>query len=106
MSRDSSRLLLELDKQRSEINRHEINPTLAEVDIDTILPVIKVCAKARARYIACLMDVANSETDETCNYEQIEQLREHRLTYEELVSAANALETVVKRGYVDVKEKL
>ena len=105
MSRDSSRLILELDKQRSGINRHEINPTLAEVDIDTILPVIKVCAKARAKYMACLMEIANSDTEENCNPEQIEQLKQCRLTYEELVSAANALETVVKRGYVDVKEK-
>ena len=105
MSRDSSRLMLEIDKQRSEINRHEINPTLTEVEIDTILPVIKVCAKARAKYIACLMEIANSEAEENCNPEKIEQLRQYRLTYEELVSAANALETVVKRGYVDLKEQ-
>ena len=105
MSRDSSRLLLELEKQRSEINRHEINPTLAEVDIDSILPVIKVCAKARAKYITCLMEIANSETEGDYKAEQIDQLRHYRLTYEELISAANALEIVVKRGYVDVKEQ-
>ena len=104
MSRDSSRLILELDKYRREINRKQINPTLADVEMDNLLPVVNVCAKARGEYIACLMEIANSDDDDTCTPNQIEQLRQHRVTYEELVSAANALETVIKRGYVDVKE--
>ncbi|MBX2881214.1 MAG: hypothetical protein KTR32_14820 [Granulosicoccus sp.] len=103
MSRDGSRLLMELDKYRREVNREKINPTLAAVELDTFLPVIKICAEARANYIECLMEIANNDSDESCNLSQIEQLKQHRIAYEELVSAANALETVIKRGYVDVK---
>lgn len=104
MSRDSSRLIMELDKYRREINRMKINPLLTTVEIDTLTPVVNICAKARADYIECLMDLATSQQD-SCTASQVEQLRQHRLAYEELVSAANALETVIKRGYVDVKER-
>lgn len=104
MSRDSSRLIMELDKYRREINREHINPTLPAVDMETLSPVVKVCARARASYIETLFKIANDDSDEGCTLDQIEQLRQHRIAYEELVSAANALETVIKRGYVDVTE--
>lgn len=104
MSRDNSRLIMELDKHRREINRSQINPTFNTVDMNSLMPVVKVCAKARADYIECLMSIANLDEDQCCAPEQIEQLRRHRLAYEELVSAANALETVIKRDYVDVAE--
>ena len=104
MSRDSSRLIMELDKYRREVNRKKINPTLATVDMDTLVPVVNICAKARAEYIECLMEIANNDDDDSCTSSQIEQLKQHRTAYEELVSAANALETIIKRGYVDVKE--
>lgn len=93
---------MELDKQRRDINREMINPTLAAVDIDTFLPVVSVCARARAAYIKCLMEIATNDSDEVCTYDQIEQLKQHRIAYDELVSAANALETLIKRDYVDV----
>jgi len=93
---------MELEKRRREINREMINPTLATVEIDTIVPVINVCAKARAAYITCLMEIANDDSEEVCTFAQIEKLKQHRIAYDELVSAANALETVIKRDYVDV----
>ena len=104
MSRDSSRLIMELDKYRREINREKINPTLDTVDMNVLSPVVRICAKARASYIECLMGIAEDDSGDLCSSAQIDQLRQHRLAYEELVEAANALETVVKRGYVDVKE--
>lgn len=103
MSRKINRLIMELDEHRRVINREKINPTLAEVEMDTLSPVVNVCAKARAAYIECFMNIAQSD-DASCTDEQIEQLRQRRLAYDELVSAANALETVIKRDYVDVKQ--
>ena len=35
--------------------------------------------------------------------DQVRQLRTIRETFDELVAAANALETVIQRGYLDVK---
>lgn len=48
------------------------------------------------------MEIATDEI-EVCTFDQIEQLKQNRIAYDELISAANALETVVKRDYVDVQ---
>ncbi|MFK7853800.1 MAG: hypothetical protein AB8B79_06800 [Granulosicoccus sp.] len=103
MTRDSNRLIMELDMQRREVNREMINPIMATAEIATLLPVVNVCAKARAAYIKCLMEIATDDSDESCSFDQIEQLKQYRIAYEELIGAANALETVIKRDYVDVK---
>lgn len=95
---------MELDKYRRVINGEKINPTLSTVDLDTLSPVVKLCAKARADYLESFMEIANNNDGESCTTDQIEQLRLCRIAYEELVSAANALETVISRGYVDVKQ--
>ena len=104
MSRDSSRLIMELDKHRREVNRATINPSLSALDADMLLPVVKTCARARAEYIEYFVEICDTGSEENCTSEQISKLNQLRMAYEELVSAANALETVIKRGYVDVKE--
>jgi len=103
MNRDNNRLIIELDKHRRQVNREKINPTIASADIDTFIPVVNLCAKARAEYIECLLRIADEDEEESRSKKNIDQLRQYRLTYEELVAAANALETVIERGYVDVK---
>lgn len=95
---------MELDEYRRAVNRQHINALLDEVAMETFQPVISICAKARANYIECLMEIASESGDNDCSTEQIEKLRQHRLAYDELISAANALEIVIKRGYVDVKQ--
>lgn len=104
MTIERNRLIMELEEHRRTVNREKINLSLAGLEMDTLSPVVRVCATARAQYIDCLMNIANSEGDETCTTEQIDSLKQHRVAYEELVAAANALETVIKRGYVDVKQ--
>ncbi|MFK7893609.1 MAG: hypothetical protein AB8B63_22520 [Granulosicoccus sp.] len=104
MTRDTNRLIVELDKYRRQINREMINPTTEAVEMETLLPVVKACARARADYIKCLMEIASDDNDKSCTQEDIEKLRQHRMAYDELVAAANALEIVIKREYIDVKE--
>lgn len=104
MSRDNNRLLLELEQYRRETNREKIDPLLSPVDVKTLDPIVRTCANARAAYISCLISIATDSEESTPSAKQIEQLKMHRITYEELVSAANALETVIARGYVAAKE--
>lgn len=94
---------MELDKHRREVNRATINPSLSAVDADMLLPVVKTCARARADFIEYFVEICDGDNEDNCTPEQIKQLKQFRMAYEELVSAANALETVIKRGYVDVK---
>lgn len=103
MTIERNRLIMELEEHRRTINRENINLSLAGLDMEILSPVVKVCAKARAQYIDCLMDISNGDISECCTTDQIDKLKQHRIAYEELVCAANALETVIKRGYVDVK---
>ncbi len=45
---DNKRFLLELEKTIKEINRQEIDPKFAELNMDSIVPVMTMVAKARA----------------------------------------------------------
>lgn len=105
MSIDNNRLLMELEQHRREINKDTINPAFREMAFETLEPVLTICAQARSSYIECLMTIANDQQDSAPSSKQIEQLKQHRVAYEELVRAANALETVIERGYVDVTPK-
>lgn len=100
---DNNRLIMELEKNRRDVNRETINPAFKVLKLDAIEPVIALCAKARSDYIECLMTTANDQKDSGPTTKQIEQLKQRRVAYEELVSAANALEAVIQRGYVDVE---
>lgn len=103
MPMDNNRLLMELDKFRREINREVINPQLPELSIEDLKPMLKMVAHARAEYVHELLEIAKLAEDGVPTPEQIRQLKSCRETYEELVSAANALEAVIQRDYLDVR---
>ena len=104
MSRYNNRLLLELDKFRRELNRETISPLFENINVETFAPIAKTCAKARADYVNCLIGITSNEKEGVPDQKQIDQLRQFRIAYEELVSAANAMETVIERGYVDAEQ--
>ncbi|MBV1786714.1 hypothetical protein KQ940_01440 [Marinobacterium sp. D7] len=99
----NNRLLLELEKHRREINREIINPQFPELALTDLKPLLTMVAHARAAYVRELLDIANVSPNAVPSQDQINQLRRCRETFEELVTAANALETVIQRDYLDVK---
>lgn len=103
MAMDNNRLLMQLDKFRREINREIINPELPELSVEDLKPMLRMVAHARAQYVCELLEVAGQCESGLPSPEQIRQLRDCREMYEELVAAANALETVIQRDYLDVK---
>ncbi|MBA4503429.1 hypothetical protein [Marinobacterium marinum] len=103
MSTDNNRLLLELDRYRREINREIINPHFPEMTLDDLKPVLTMVAHARANYTAALMNLATTGEGQAPTPEQITTLRQSRETFDELVTAVNALETLISRDYLDVK---
>lgn len=102
MTIDSNRLLLELEKQRREVNRNIINPAIPQLSLDALTPMLNMVAQARKAYLCGLLDIAGQAGGRAPSDEQVETLRKLRMTYEELVSAANALETAIQRDYLDV----
>lgn len=103
MDMDNNRLLMQLDKYRREINREVINPEIPELAIEDLKPMLAMVAHARAQYVSELLEIAKLSSEGTPTPEQIRQLKACRETYDELVAAANALEAVIQRGYLDVK---
>jgi len=104
MSVDSNRLLLELDKAIRELNREVINPAIPELTLEDLHPVMAMVARTRAAYLNGLFSVTQMVEDKPTP-DQIRELRELREAYEEMVKAAQALETAIQRGYLDVSVK-
>lgn len=103
MAIDNNRMLLEAEKLRREINREIINPLIPVLSLDDLRPLITMVARSRALYMRELLDLAKASTEAPPTDEQIQRLRHHRETYDELVKAAGALETVIEREYLDVR---
>lgn len=103
MPTDNNRLLLELERQRREINREIINPRFPKLSLDDLKPLLTLVAHARADYVQQLLDIANNSTEQPPGQEQIHQLKRCRETFDELVAATNALETLIQRDYLDVQ---
>ena len=102
MSIDNNRLLLRIDSTIRDLNREVINATIPELSIQDIAPVMDLVARTRAKYLKELFDLAEVAGKEMPSPEQIRQLGNLRETYEELVKGAQALETAIQRGYIDV----
>ena len=97
-----NRLLLEIDKTIKELNRQLINPLVPELKIADLTPIMALTAKARGLYLKELLKVASDVGGEMPSGEQIGKLKQLRENYEELVTASQALETAIERGYLDV----
>lgn len=104
MSSDNNRLILEIDKTIRELNREVINPVIPELTLEQLTPVVKMVARARARYLRELFDLASRVGEDSPSPDQIEQLRGLRRAYEELVGGAQAMETAIQRRYLDVQQ--
>ncbi|WP_151670597.1 hypothetical protein [Nitrincola schmidtii] len=102
---NNNRLMLELEKVRREINRSIINPLIPELALDDLKPILTMVAHARAAYVTELFEISKLSPDAAPSNDQIKQLRQCRETFDELVAAVNALETVIQRDYLDVKSR-
>lgn len=101
---DHNRLLLEISKSMKDLNRSIINPRITELKLSDLTPVLEMVAKSRAVYLQELFDMAKIVDGGLPSPNQIKQLRHLRETFDELVSASQALETAIERGYLDVDQ--
>lgn len=101
---DHSRLLLEINSKIKTVNKEVIDPMIPELTVDDLTPVIRLVAQIRGAYLKELFDIS-SKSEGIPSHEQIKRLRELRIAYEEFVGAAQAMETAIERGYLEVEEK-
>ncbi len=104
MSQEINRLLMALERNRQHINRDIINPCVSELTLDGLEPVLRLVAHARARYLEAWFNLGEKAQDRRPTAEEFTELTRLRTEYEELVKAAQAMETAIQRGYLDVKE--
>ena len=104
MSQDINRMLMEFERSMRSINREVINPEIKELTIDGLRPVIRLIAQARARYLKALFELGDTrQGQQVPDEQQLEELSRLRHAYEEMAQAAQALETAIQRGYLDVR---
>ena len=103
MSQETNRLLMEVERIRREINHELINPGIKALTIDGLEPVLRLVANARARYLKTWFDLGDKARDRPPLAEELAELTRLRTEYEELVKAAQAMETAIQRGYLDVQ---
>ena len=103
MDTEISRLRLAFEQQMRTINRETLNPLIEELTLEDLEPMQQMVARARANYLRAFLDIAAStETGKLPDDPQIKSLHQHRVRYDELVAAAQALETAIQRGYLDI----
>lgn len=100
-AKDRRRLLIHLGDTVRQINRSVLNPIIDPLSSDQLEPVVAMVASARADYLQALLTLAANSNGENPP-KDINELRQARERYEELVAAAGALETMIERGYLDV----
>ncbi len=104
MPLDRDRLLMNLDRTMRLINQQVIHPEMPELATGDIEPFIRMVARVRATYLRALFDVAREVGGALPTPDQISRLRELRLSYEECIAGTKAIETAIKREYLDVKQ--
>lgn len=101
MKAPQNRFLLELDKLRRDVNRDILEPRIGTMNIERFRPIITAVAHARADYVEALIMFGEEVSNEAPKPERIEELKKRREAFDELVHAANALETIIQRDYID-----
>ncbi len=105
VTKDQNRLLLEIDRIRKNLNKEIIDPMIPKLKIEDLTPVIKLVAQIRAAYLKELFAISTTVSDGIPAQDQIQRLRGFRIAYEEFSAGAQAMETAIERGYLEVEEK-
>jgi hypothetical protein len=103
---DQEKMLLRFTKILEEAIRHAnhevIDPMLPPINVKTVLPIAVMVAKLRGRYLQAAFELVDQKTDGMPTDEQIDKLRAHRVAFEEVMAASQALETAISRGYLEL----
>lgn len=105
MKSETNRLLLEFEQLLRVTNREVISSEINVVSLDELNPVIKLVARARAAYLKRLYEIANEhdEGQSMPTKEEMQELRQLHLIFNELVEGSKSIETAIQRGYLEIK---
>ncbi|MBL7002409.1 MAG: hypothetical protein ISR69_00100 [Gammaproteobacteria bacterium] len=99
----NNRLLLDIQNRIRSANKGIINPEIPELSVEQIIPVMEMVAHARAAYLKALFNITDNCEGVVPSAGEVKKLALQRQIYEELVKGAQALETAIERGYLDIE---
>lgn len=97
-----NRTHLEMEQSLRRINAETINKLVPDISVKKLEPFFTLVAEARGSYIKSLLAVTD-KVEGLPTEEQVRELSLLRKTYDELIHGAQALETIISRGYIDVE---
>lgn len=102
--KDINRMLMHYQQLLKSSNREHINPVIEELKIDDLKPMVQLVAKSRAAYLKYAYDLGKKYfgTETYPSADELKMLKTLRLRFSELADAAQAFETSIHRGYLDV----
>tara|TARA_R110001592_G_scaffold355991_1_gene657216 strand:- start:8780 stop:9109 length:330 start_codon:yes stop_codon:yes gene_type:complete len=103
--KDINRLLLHYQQLFRTANKEIINPEIEELNINDLKPMVELVAKSRAKYLKYSYELGKQyfNTDNFPTADELTKLKTLRLRFTELSESAQAFETSIKRGYLDLK---
>jgi hypothetical protein len=90
-----------LERTRARCERSQIQDTLVEVTPREVQTVIDKAAKAKARYLAAVLELA--EHDALPDSKQIETLETERTRHEAMQAGVTSLLAALRAGHVQVR---
>ncbi|MFT6028745.1 MAG: hypothetical protein ACI8O8_000474 [Oleiphilaceae bacterium] len=103
--KDINRLLLHYQQLVRTANKVIINPEIEELNINDLKPMIELVAKSRGSYLKYSYEIGKQyfNSDDLPTSDELKKLRTLRLRFTELSESAQAFETCIRRGYLDLK---
>jgi hypothetical protein len=102
--KDINRLLMHYQQILKAANRDHINPEIEELKIEDLKPMVQLVAKSRAAYLKYSYNLGKQyyNKDGYPTADELKTLKTLRLRFTELADAAQAFETSIHRGYLDI----
>lgn len=102
--KDINRLLLHYQQLFRNANKEFINPEIEELSLSELRPMVELVARSRGIYLKYSYELGKQyfNTDEFPSADELKKLRTLRLRFTELAESAQAFETCIKRGYLDL----
>jgi hypothetical protein len=103
--KDINRLLLHYQQLFRTANKGMINPEIEELSVNDLKPMVELVARSRATFLKYSYELGKQyyNTNDFPNADELKKLKTLRLRFTELSESAQAFETCIKRGYLDLK---
>lgn len=98
------RLIQQFEHEIIAVNQKNISEITGDIGIEDLLRIGTGISICRAKYLKLVLEISQKEEGDIST-EMVQQVRNHRLLYEETMHSFAALRHALERGYVVVKEE-